>query len=89
MAPFDKTEGVKRVLSIKVSSDEILWGNWTRGNISLKRIRNAIKIVKEPPVLFFINDNGGINSPWYLEIICFISKCQYLIHKNYITFTII
>lgn len=36
----------KRVLSIKVSSDKILWGKWNRGNISLKRIRNAIKTVK-------------------------------------------
>lgn len=53
MAPFDKTEGVKRVLSIKVSSDKILWGKWTRGNISLKRIRNAITIVKEPPIVLF------------------------------------
>lgn len=41
----------KRVLSIKVSSDQILWREWNRSNTSLKRIRNAVKSVKEESVL--------------------------------------
>lgn len=41
----------KRVLSIKVSLDNIVLGKWNSGNISLRRMRDAIKTVKEE--LFF------------------------------------
>lgn len=46
----------ERILSIKLSPDKIMLGKWNRGNICLRRIRKAIKTVKQE--LFFYVLNG-------------------------------